>query len=130
MEELKLFDIALQAMRSAYAPYSKFPVGAALLTPSGRIFPGCNVENISFGLTQCAERTAVCSAIAAGERTFTAILIVSDSVEPVSPCGACRQVLHEFAPDLEIISLTTKVRKEYRARLKDLLPRASEGILG
>jgi len=84
---------ARQAREAAYAPYSHFAVGAALRTRSGRVFRGCNVENISFGLTSCAERNAVFAAVVAGEKEFEAVAIVADSKEPVTPCGACRQVL-------------------------------------
>src|SRR5882757_848279 len=102
------FDALLAAARevrqSAYAPYSHFQVGAALRTTSGRVFCGCNVENLSFGLTICAERAAVFAAVAAGETQFEAIAVVADSVQPVTPCGACRQVLAEFSTDLQICS--------------------------
>ena len=95
-----LVAAALEARRQAYAPYSKFAVGAALLTSTGRIFPGCNVENTSYGLTICAERTAACSAVAAGEREFTAIAVALSGGG--TPCGACRQFLAEFNPALPV----------------------------
>jgi cytidine deaminase len=89
--------LAAEAARAhAHAPYSKFQVGAALWTADGRIFAGCNVENASFGLTICAERNAVFAAVAAGVRAFSALAIVSSGDKPVTPCGACRQVLTEF----------------------------------
>jgi cytidine deaminase len=92
-----LFNEARKAADAAYAPYSKFRVGAALLTDDGTIYTGCNVENRSFGLTICAERSAVVRAVSDGRRVFVAIAIATpDSVEPVGPCGACRQVLSEF----------------------------------
>lgn len=124
-----LLKEASLARQQAYAPYSRFAVGAALLTRSGRIFTGCNVENISFGLTICAERAAVFAAVASGERQFIRIVVVADSKTPVSPCGACRQVLAEFAPELEIIS-GDLAGGTYRAALSELLPRARLGILG
>jgi cytidine deaminase len=99
-----LLAAADEAARSAYAPYSNFQVGAALLASDGRVFKGCNVENVSYGLTNCAERTAVYSAVAADARRFDAIAIVqSSNNEPCWPCGACRQVLAEFNPDMEVI---------------------------
>ncbi|HAF02174.1 MAG TPA: cytidine deaminase, partial [Spartobacteria bacterium] len=98
MIQEELVKAALQARNYAYAPYSKFSVGCALLTKSGKIFTGCNVENISLGLTICAERAAVAAAIAEGEKDFVAIAVVTDSDAPALPCGACRQVLAEFNP--------------------------------
>ncbi len=124
-----LASAAWKVRESAHAPYSKFKVGAALESTSGTVFLGCNVENLSFGLTQCAERVAVGTAVAAGVKAFRRIVIVSDSKEPISPCGACRQVLAEFAPDLEIHSLNL-AGAHFTASLKDLLPRSREGILG
>ncbi|MCR4939241.1 MAG: cytidine deaminase [Treponemataceae bacterium] len=95
----ELYNEAMKAASNAYAPYSKFRVGAAILLPDGEIQTGVNVENRSFGATNCAERTAVFAAVARGYRTFKAIAIATpDSDYPVSPCGICRQVLSEFAP--------------------------------
>ncbi|MBU4198449.1 MAG: cytidine deaminase [Verrucomicrobia bacterium] len=118
---------AADARRRAYAPYSKFRVGAALLTKDGRIFQGCNVENASYGLTLCAERAAVATAVAAGYRQFKAIAIAGGRPKaPPTPCGACLQVLAEFCrPDCLIIlaaGVPATTWKTYR--LKDLLPRA------
>ncbi len=96
----RIFDAARRAATSAYAPYSKFQVGAAILTHSNKIIVGCNVENSSFGLTICAERTAVVQAVVQNELEWRAIAIVSPT--GVTPCGACRQVLAEFAPQLEV----------------------------
>ncbi|MFZ1730633.1 MAG: cytidine deaminase [Bacteroidota bacterium] len=98
----QLAAAAREARTFAYAPYSGFLVGAALLTDEGEVFTGCNVENSSYGLTCCAERTAVFSAIAAGAQTFLAIAVAAEG-EPVPPCGACRQVLSEFAADIPVI---------------------------
>src|SRR4249919_1833259 len=93
---------AWAAREHAYAPYSQFAVGAALLSESGEVYTGCNVENVSFGLTICAERSAVTAAIQAGCRKFVGIAIVADTVTPVVPCGACRQFLAEFCPEMPI----------------------------
>ena len=124
-----LREIAIQARSRAYAPYSKFLVGAALLSVSGRVFAGCNVENISFGLTMCAERVCVGNAVQEGEREFQSITIVSDSEEPVMPCGACRQVLAEFSPNLTVVSWTLRGKKK-EIGLATLLPLSRQGILG
>jgi cytidine deaminase len=119
---------ARKARDRAYAPYSNFHVGATLESTDGKVFSGCNVENISFGLTICAERNAVFAAVAAGVRSLRRIVIVADSTEPVTPCGACRQVLSEFSENMEIISINLQGRK-FRAKLSTLLPRAKAGIL-
>lgn len=123
-----LIEKAGVARKNAWTPYSNFPVGAALECGDGTVFTGCNVENVSYGLTQCAERVALGAAVAAGHRQFTRIAIVADSDLPVSPCGACRQVLAEFHPALRIVSAT--LRGEVREFcLSDLLPRPATGIL-
>jgi cytidine deaminase len=117
----ELIRAALDAQERAYCPYSGFPVGAALRSASGKIYQGTNVENASFGLTICAERVAAAAAVAAGERDFTAIAVVSRG--GASPCGACRQFLSEFAPNLQIVmvnALDTSQRHE--ATLDQLLP--------
>jgi len=99
-----LYSAAASARACAHAPYSKFPVGAALLGADGRIFGGCNVENASFGLTLCAERGALARAIADGARQFRALALVGGGSRLLTPCGACRQALHEFAPELAVYS--------------------------
>jgi cytidine deaminase len=122
ISEKLLIEEARKAMAKAYAPYSKFKVGAALLAKNGQIYTGCNVENAAYGADICAEMTAVVKAISEGIREFTAIAIVSDSMEPTAPCGACRQVLNEFSPDIKIIMVGKhKIRK---SSLKKILPYA------
>jgi cytidine deaminase len=93
-----LLEAARRAAKAAYAPYSRFPVGAALLTGDGSIFTGCNVENASYPLGMCAERVAIGSAVAAGHRTVQAIAVSAPKAASVTPCGGCRQVIHEFKP--------------------------------
>jgi cytidine deaminase len=112
---------AERAMQRAYAPYSDFRVGAALLCDDGEVVPGCNVENASFPSGGCAERGALFAAVVSGHRTFTHLLIVTEAEDPTPPCGMCRQALVEFAPSLEITSITTS-GAEARWSLADLLP--------
>lgn len=119
---------AWTAREHAYAPYSNFKVGAALLSGDGRIFVGCNVENISFGLTMCAERVAIGAAIAEGVTEFRLLAIVADSGDPVVPCGACRQVLAEFEPNLVIVS-SNLAGNMAEFDLDVLLPAPKQGIL-
>lgn len=121
-----LLEVAWEARERAHAPYSRFLVGAALLAKDGRIFPGCNVENLSYGLTNCAERVAIGSAVAAGAREFLAIAVVADTRVPISPCGACRQVLAEFG--VPRVMLANRTDRE-KFSMEELLPRASTGIL-
>jgi cytidine deaminase len=124
-----LLDAAKTAHERAYAPYSRFAVGAAVHTRSGRVFTGCNIENLSFGLTICAERVAIFKAIEAGERDLVAVAIVADTEEPISPCGACRQVMAEFNPSMRVIS-RARGGTCFEADLRELLPRPKTGILG
>ena len=119
----RLLEAAHGARAAAYAPYSNFLVGAALLASNGRIFTGCNVENASYGLTSCAERNAVFGAVAAGCRDFTHLIISTDLSGPTPPCGACRQVLNEFAPALWI-GLASPWGLLENHTLSDLLPKA------
>ena len=125
----ELFEAACNARSRAYAPYSKFSVGSALLGCDGVVYTGCNVENLSFGLTICAERVAVGSAVAAGCTRFLRMLVVADTEEPISPCGACRQVLAEFNPDL-LIRAANLAGSCVDFNLSVLLPRPRTGILG
>lgn len=120
MAEEELKKIAKAASRRAYAPYSEYRVGAALQAKNGKIYTGCNVENSSYGLTNCAERTAVFKAVSEGERDFEQIVIYTDSEELPAPCGACRQVLAEFNSDLKITMICRNGQKE--STLAKLLP--------
>lgn len=117
----KLLAAARAARQHAFAPYSHFLVGAALLAEDGRIFTGCNVENATYGLTVCAERVALFKAISEGARKFSHIAVVADTAAPTPPCGACRQLLWEFAGDLEVI-LGNLVAETGRHSMKELLP--------
>lgn len=126
MNDEQLIARAWEARQHAYAPYSHFAVGAALEDQDGNIFTGCNVENLSYGLTQCAERVAISSAIAAGSREFRCIAVVADTAVPISPCGACRQVMAEFGVTRVLLAR----KNEFLVfSLDELLPRATAGIL-
>jgi cytidine deaminase len=113
---------ARAAMKKAYAPYSKFHVGAAVLTKDGKVFSGCNVENASYGMTNCAERTAIFSAVAqlGPKLEVTAVAVVNDHGVPCSPCGACRQVIYEFGPDAIVFFQGSEGEKQ--AHITELLP--------
>lgn len=124
MEQYReLIEAATAARERAYAPYSRFKVGAALLGESGRLYGGCNVENVSYGLSSCAERNTIFRAIAEGERRFSAVAVVTDTATPTAPCGACRQVLLEFAAggDMDVV-LATVSGQSRATRLSTLLP--------
>jgi cytidine deaminase len=118
----RLLRTARRAMKHAYAPYSQFRVGAALLTSKGKVFTGCNVENASYGLSNCAERTAIFAAIAHSGPglNIRAIAVVNDQGVPCSPCGACRQVIYEFGPDATVFFQSSKGWKENH--ITELLP--------
>jgi cytidine deaminase len=119
----RLREAAFAAMENAYAPYSRFRVGSAILASSGEIVSGCNVENAAYGEALCAERVAVAAAVAQGLKSFEEIAIASESDEPSPPCGSCRQTMSEFAPDLLIRSYASNGRQA-TWRLADLLPEA------
>lgn len=103
MDYRALLDLAIKATEMAYAPYSNVTVGAALLGKSGKVYTGVNVENVSFGATNCAERTAIFKAVSEGERDFVAIAIASNLDHPITPCGICRQVILEFGTEIDVI---------------------------
>lgn len=120
MDAKELMKIARKARQNAYAPYSHFAVGAALLAESGRVYTGCNIENASYGLTCCAERNAIFAAVGAGERRFKMLAVAADSPEPVVPCGACRQVIAEFGIPLVVMGNLKEATKTMTA--EELLP--------
>lgn len=113
----RLERAARAAAKASYSPYSKFPVGAAVLTGSGRIFGGCNVENAAYGLCNCAEQTAIFSAVASGERSIRACVVYTPTPSPTMPCGGCRQVINEFGADALIIGVC-----DSKERVETVLP--------
>ncbi len=121
MDDQTLIDAARQARERAFAPFSTFKVGAALETIDGAVITGCNIENSTYGLTMCAERVAVFKAVSDGHRQFRRIAVVADTRDPTPPCGPCRQILWEFAGDIEVI-LANLQQETGRYRLRDLLP--------
>lgn len=120
MDAKELMKMAIEARQNAYAPYSHFAVGAALLAESGMVYTGCNIENASYGLTCCAERNAIFAAVGAGERRFKMLAVAADSPEPVAPCGACRQVIAEFGIPLVVMGNLKEATKTMTA--EELLP--------
>ena len=123
MDYKELVKIAEQAKENAYVPYSNFRVGAAILAVDGQVFSGCNIENASYSLTNCGERTALFKAVSVGAREFRAVAISTDTKDITSPCGSCRQALIEFGDDIDIIM--ANVDGEYKVcKLKELLPLA------
>ncbi len=122
VEKLKL--AAMAAGRNAYCPYSHFRVGAAVISDTGEIFAGCNVENAAYGSTMCAERNAIFQAIAKGAKRIRAVLVYTPTQSPTLPCGSCRQVINEFGPDAEIFSVCDGVAFSHYHKLRDLLPDA------
>ena len=122
MATTELIDLAVKTSENAYVPYSHFPIGAVLVTAEGKIYTGVNVENASFGLTNCGERTAIFKAVSEGERSFKELIIYGQTEKPVSPCGACRQVMAEFfEPDLPV-TLVAKDKSTVVMTVKELLP--------
>lgn len=122
MGNIELKKLAVKASENAYVPYSKFPVGAALRTAEGKIFTGCNVENISYGLANCAERTAIFKAVSEDYKDFSEIAIYGNTEEPISPCGACRQVMVEFFNKNAKVTLIAKNGKTVETTVGELLP--------
>ena len=122
MDDKALVEAAKKAREFSYSPYSKFAVGAAVLTRSGKVYGGCNIENASYGITNCAERTAIFRAVSEGEREIVALAIFADSKRPVPPCGACRQVIAEFKiPHIIMANLDDQIQT---ATCEELLPGA------
>ncbi len=117
-----LMDRAKEASKMSYSPFSRFAVGAALIAKSGKIYSGCNIENSSFGMTNCAERTAIFKAVSEGEREILAIAIYSPNSDNCYPCGACRQVMYEFQGDDEIIVITEDCGRLDARKLSEFLP--------
>lgn len=124
MDKNLLIEEAKKARSQAYVPYSKFEVGAAILTNNGEVIHGCNVENASYGLTNCAERTAIFKAVSEGKKQFAAIAIVADTKRPVPPCGACRQVMAEFFDGDTPVYLSNLQGDLQETTVKELLPGA------
>ncbi|QSB52215.1 cytidine deaminase [Leuconostoc falkenbergense] len=123
-----LADVANAALNDTYTPYSHFPVGAALLAENGEVFKGVNIENVSFGLTNCAERTAIFTAVAAGHRHFHGLVISGKTGEPIAPCGACRQVMVEFfEPDMPIWLINDQ-GQEIETNIAELMPGAFNNL--
>lgn len=122
VEPKQLIDEAIAASKQAHVPYSQFHVGAALLTTDGKIYRGCNIENASYGLTNCAERTAIFKAVSEGDKQFSAIAVVGDTDGPISPCGACRQVLAEFCDNHTQIILANLKGDFVITNINEILP--------
>jgi cytidine deaminase len=124
MEEKQLVQEAFSAREMAYVPYSNFKVGAALLAKDGTVYRGCNIENAGYSLTNCAERTAIFKAVSEGVKEFSKLVVIGDTEGPISPCGACRQVISEFCdPGMEVI-LTNLKGVTQRTTVQELLPGA------
>ena len=128
IDSQKLIAAAAAARQKAVAPYSNFKVGAALLTQTGKIISGANVESASYGLTCCAERVALFKALTEGEKDFVAVAVVARSPDGAAPCGACRQLLAEYAPDAQVFVADSKSLSKVRTfSIKELLPQAFTG---
>ena len=124
MDHKQLIEEAKKARDMAYAPYSKFQVGAALLTEDGKVYHGCNIENAAYSMCNCAERTALFKAFSDGERNFTMMAVIADTDRPVTPCGACRQVISELCPQDMTVVLTNLKGDIQQITVEQLLPGA------
>ncbi|WP_029179560.1 cytidine deaminase [Streptococcus suis] len=122
METIDLIELAVKNSQKAYVPYSKFPVSAVLVAKTGEMFTGVNIENASFGLTNCAERTAIFKAISEGVKDFSEIIIYGETEKPISPCGACRQVMAEFFDKDLKVTLVAKDKSTVEMTVGELLP--------
>ena len=122
MATTELIDLAVQASKNAYVPYSHFPIGAVLVAKDGRVFSGVNVENASFGLTNCGERTAIFKADSEGAFDFEELIVYGETEKPISPCGACRQVMAEFFSEDLKVTLVAKDKSTVVMTVKELLP--------
>jgi cytidine deaminase len=120
---MEILDHAAKAMKNAYAPYSRFRVGSAVVGGSGEVYIGCNVENASYGATICAERMAIGAAIAAGEKKVNTVAVINSTARPCSPCGLCLQVIAEFGQEVKIITASNNKKLVEQMTLKDLMPR-------
>ncbi len=127
MSDEELLRLASEVRERAYAPYSRFKVGAAVVGASGAVYVGCNVENASYPLCVCAERTAIGTAIAAGERAISRVVVITDSSPPASPCGGCRQVIWEFGPEAEVVVAGVN-GEQHTTTIRALLPQGFDGV--
>ena len=122
MATTELIDLAIETSKNAYVPYSHFPIGAVLVASDGSIYTGVNIENASFSLTNCGERTAIFKAVSEGQRDFSELIVYGETERPISPCGACRQVMVEFfKPDLKV-TLVAKDKSTVEMTVGELLP--------
>lgn len=122
MATTDLIELAIEASKKAYVPYSHFPIGAALVADTGEVFTGCNIENASFGLTNCGERTAIFKAVSEGHQRFFELVVYGHSAKPISPCGACRQVMAEFFDKDLKVTLVAKDKTTVEMTVEELLP--------
>ena len=127
MEDQELVELARKAREFSYSPYSKFKVGAALITNEGKVYSGCNIENASFGLSNCAERTAFFKAISEGKKTFERLVVTGETDAPISPCGACRQVMVEFCEPTMPVLLVGDEGALKETTVGELLPYSFNG---